>query len=157
MISCGNIFSCCWFVQVCQHFICGSIWYLRLVVFWLAAAWTSLSVRHFFMCSDATFWVLLSLFRSFSFWCFIMTGMLLTSSYLSDIRLAAYLYVTILLQGFCNSLIVLVIQMFDKSPKLLIIPFKIQCGCFGFPPFHWSCYRMAKEFDPYLQQYNGCS
>ena len=100
--------------------------------------------------------VLLSLFRSFSFWCFIMTGMLLTSSYLSDIRLAAYLYVTILLQGLCNSLIVLVIQMFDKSPKLLIIPFKIQCGCFGFSPFHWS-YRMPKEFDPYLQQNNGCS
>jgi len=71
--------------------------------------------------------------------------------------LAAYLHVTILFQGCCNSLIVLVIQLFDTSPTLLIIPFKIQCGCFGFPYFHWSYYRMAKEVDPYLQQYNDCS
>jgi len=66
-------------------------------------------------------------------------------------------HITILLQGCCNSLIVLVIQLFDKSPKLLIIPFKIKRGCFGFSSFHWSCYRMPGQFDPHLKQYNGCS
>jgi len=38
--------------------------------------------------------------------------------------LFACYHITILYQG-CNSLIVLVIQLFDKSPKLLIMPFKI--------------------------------
>ena len=40
-------FSYCWFVQVCQHFICGTIWSYRLLAFWLAAALTSLSVIFF--------------------------------------------------------------------------------------------------------------
>jgi len=48
-------------------------------------------------------------------------------------------HITILFQGCCNSLIVLVIQFSKlKSPKLLIIPFKMYSVCFGFPSFHWS-------------------
>ena len=39
--------------------------------------------------------------------------------------LFACYYITILVEGWCNSLNVLVIQLFDKSAKLLIIPFKI--------------------------------
>ena len=66
-------FSYCWFVQVCQHFICGAIWSCKLLAFWLAAALTSLIVI-FFPC-----------FCHILFWCFMLTGMLLTSSYLSDI------------------------------------------------------------------------
>ena len=57
--------------------------------------WTSLCVRHSFMWSDVTFWVFFfPCFCLASFWCFISTGMLFTSSTLSDM-LTVYLHATI--------------------------------------------------------------
>ena len=49
-----------------------------------------------------------------------------------------WLGISILFQGWCNSLIVSAIQLFDKFPKLLIIAFKIYGGCFGFASFYWN-------------------
>ena len=70
--------------------------------------------------------------------CFILTGILLHSYKICQhvSCLFACHHITILFQGCCSSLLVPVIQLFDKSPKLLIIPFKIQDGCFGFSSFH---------------------
>ena len=65
-------------------------------------------------------------------------------------------HISILFQGCCNSLIVLVIQLFDKSPKFLILPFKDAEWLFWFSIFSLKLVAYACEIWPHLH-YNGCS
>ena len=59
-----------------------------------------------------------------------------------DFQEFSYCWIAHVCQHFvCDSIWcwrLLVFQLFDKFPKLLIIAFKIQGGCFGFASFHWN-------------------
>ena len=109
MTSCGYIFSGVFILLNCPHVATFHLW-LDLVLetaflYWLTAVLTSVRVIHHFMSSDVTFWI-------FLFPCFCLTYLHI-HSYQSVSCLSACHNITILVQGCCNSLIVLVIQLFN--------------------------------------------
>jgi len=131
-----QLWSYCWIAHVCQHFVCDSIWSWRLLVFytgWLLLGprlvLDTLSCDPMLLSESFSFLVSVLLRFGVSYWLGCYLHQLVIRHV---ICLFACHHISILFQGCCSSLIVLVIQLFDKSPKLLIIPFKIQGGCFGF-------------------------
>ena len=120
-------FAYCWIAQMCKHFVCDSIWsrYFLcccvVVVFstgW--AAWSSLSVRHSCRWSgviseSSSLFVSVLLLFGFTYWrgCYLHLRSCQIVWY-SPVCQSPYHQS---LPRCCNSLNVLFIQLFDKSPS----------------------------------------
>ena len=136
MTRCGYIFSNVLILLNCLRVSTFRLWiHLVLETSWFCSDWLLLGPRlvsdilscdPMYYSKSSSFLVSVFLLFGASYWlgCYL---------HLHSYKIAVYLHVTISpFPCCCNSHIFLVIQLFDKFPKLLIISYNIQSGCFGF-------------------------